>query len=75
MKDEIEIEKIQKFFYPLTSFLPHFFTLEVCSDFMRKTEKHENTVLGYKKGSKVEIDMILKSSHVNYIWILTFIFA
>jgi len=25
-----------------------------------KREKHENTVLGYKKGSKVEINMIFE---------------
>ena len=37
MKAEIELEKIQKFFTPLISFLPqHFFSLEVCSDFMFK---------------------------------------
>ena len=37
MKAEIELKKIQKFFTPLTSFLPHFFSLEVWSDFTFKT--------------------------------------
>ena len=39
-KAEIMLEKIQKFFTPLsplTSFLPQFFSLEVCSDFTFKT--------------------------------------
>ena len=37
MKAEIELKKIQKFFTPLASFLPHFFILEVYSYFMFKT--------------------------------------
>ena len=42
MKAEIELEKIQKFFTPLTSFLPHFFYSEVYSDFMFKIHIYWN---------------------------------
>ena len=40
-----------------------------------KMKKHENTVLGYKKWSKFVVNMILKSSDVDYIKALSFIFS
>ena len=62
------LEKIQKFFTPLTSFLPHFFSFEVWSNFTFKTHIYRYSDVK-KRGSieGVKNFCIIKCKHLTFL--------